>query len=313
MKVLITSRSFGEISREPYEILEKAGIRAVKLEGSYDREKFAKELSDSDALIIGAHKLEEEAVRNAPKLKIVCKHGAGLDNIDLDMAKRYGITVTNVPGTNSNAVADLAFGLMLSVARGITGAACAVKNGNWGKYIGTDVCGKRLGLVGFGAIARNVARRARGFRMEVWAYDPYVTELPEEFADVKLKSFEELLPACDFLSFHVPLTDATRGLLSAEGFAKMKPGSIVINTSRGGVVDEEALLAALQSGRIAGAGLDVLSVESADTPLAALDNVVITPHIGMYSKEAISAVSLICAENAAAALTGGELKFVVSP
>lgn len=313
MKVLITSRSFGEIDDRPYQLLAQAGIETEKLVGKYDSDRFADALADCEALIIGAHPLEERALRGATKLKIVCKHGAGLDNIDLAMAKRYGITVTNVPGTNSDAVADLALGLMLAVSRKISLAANAVKNGIWEKFIGSDVCGKRLGLVGFGAIARNVARRAQGFGMEIWAYDPYITEPPKAFANVKMKSFAELLPACDFLSFHVPLTDDTRGMLSADGFSKMKPGSIVINTSRGGVVEEEALLAALQSGKIAGAGLDVVAGESAETPLAALENVVITPHIGMYSKEAISAVGWICAQNVVAALTGGDLKFVVCP
>ena len=167
-----------------------------------------------------------------------------------------------------------------------------------------------LGLLGFGAIAKGVARRARGFGMKVLAYDPYVTSLSEEFAGwVELCTLDEVVASCDFLSVHMPLTPETRNIISKDALAKMKHGAYVINTARGGIVDEAALYDALVSGHLSGAAMDVVEAEpmTADHPLLSLDNVVVTPHIGMYSKEAINAVSMICAENVVACLCGGEL------
>ena len=253
-----------------------------------------------------------DKLERCPKLKIICKHGAGLDNIHLDKARELGIAVCNVPSTNSNAVADLAFGLILAVARNIVSTNRWVREGKWQTAIGVDVCGKTLGLMGFGAIARNVARRASGFGMKVLAYDPYVKELPEEFRSyVALCAKEEVITGCDFLSLHLPLTDETRGMISAPQLTSMRQGAYVINTARGGIVSEKDLYDALISGHIAGAAMDVSEVEPmpADNPLLTLDNVIVTPHIGMYSREAIGAVSLICAQNAAACAEGKPVLF----
>jgi D-3-phosphoglycerate dehydrogenase len=253
-------------------------------------------------------------MERCPKLKIICKHGAGLDNIHLDKAKELGISVCNVPGTNSNAVADLTFSLMLAVARNVVCTNRWVHEGKWQTAIGVDVCYKTLGLMGFGAIAKNVARRAAGFGMKVLAYDPYVKELPEEFQSyVTLCGQEEVIAGCDFLSLHLPLTDETRDMIDAPQLAQMKKGSYVINCARGGIVSEKALYDALVSGHIAGAAMDVSEVEpmATDNPLLTLDNVIVTPHIGMYSKEAIGAVSLICAQNVAAYAQGKELQHKV--
>jgi D-3-phosphoglycerate dehydrogenase len=311
-KVLITSRSFGKVSNAPGEILCQAGIEVVEMQGEYDEDAFISLLKECDALIIGAHQLTERAIVSAPKLKLVCKHGAGLDNIDLELAKKYGLTVTNVPGTNSNAVADLTFALMLDVARKVSYGAATVKQGQWNKIIGTDVCGKTLGLIGFGAIASNVAKRAKGFQMKVLAYDPFVKAVPEELSFVELVSFEQVVAGCDFLSVHVPLNRDTKGLVNQDIMSRMKKGSFIVNTSRGGIVDEAALYDAVASGHIAGAGLDVTEQEPPHrNPLLTLDNVTIVPHIGMYSVEAINAVSQICAENVAAFAAGKEVRFKV--
>ncbi|MHB1314034.1 MAG: phosphoglycerate dehydrogenase [Christensenellales bacterium] len=312
IKVLITSRSFGKVSDEPAGELKKAGIAFDFLDGDYDEERFVAAIGAYDALIIGAHTFTARAMQAAKKLKIVCKHGAGLDNLDLDLCKKYGFTVTNVPGTNSNAVADLAFGLMLDISRRITESAISTKNGKWERFMGRDVFKKTLGLAGFGAIARNVARRAAGFSMKVLAYDPFVTEVPEGFLHVTLCSLQQVLENCDILSVHVPLTKETKDLIGDKEMKQMKRGSYIINTSRGGVVNEEALYHNVVSGQITGAGLDVTVGEPpAGSPLLTLDNVVITSHIGMYSIEATNAVSLICAQNVARYFSGGELMFRV--
>jgi len=280
--------------------LKDAGFDAEFYNTDFHESVFREKLSECDALIIGAHQLTEEAVRNAPRLKIVCKHGAGLDNIDLDMTNRYHIKVVNVPDVNSNAVADLAFSLILDVARKTSYASKKAKEGIWEKAIGVDVHHKNLSLLGFGQIGKNVARRAKGFSMKVFVYDPYINVLPEEFTEyVTLVSLEEALQNADFLSIHVPLNENTKNLIDSNRLNMMKKGSYIINTSRGGIINEGDLIKALETKHIAGAGLDVMAQEpaGADNPLLHMENVTITPHIGMYSYEAINAVSVIAAQN----------------
>ena len=310
LKVLITSRSFGKIGDSAKKVLEDAGIEITNISANFDQAEFERIIPEFDALIIGAHDFSEADMGRCPKLKIICKHGVGLDNIHVSKAKELGIAVCNAPGTNSNAVADLTLGLMLSVCRKISHSAALVREGVWKSHIGEDVCGKTVGLLGFGAIAKGVARRARGFGMKILAYDPFVTELPEEFAGwVELCDMEKVITACDILSVHIPLTPETRNTISTAELAKMKQGAYVINTARGGIVDETALYEALVSGHLNGAAMDVVESEpmTPEHPLLSLDNVVVTPHIAMYSKEAINAVSMICAENVVACLTGGEI------
>lgn len=310
LKVLITSRSFGKIGDSAKKVLEDAGIEITNISADFDQAEFERIIPEFDALIIGAHDFSEADMERCPKLKIICKHGVGLDNIHVNKAKELGIAVCNAPGTNSNAVADLTFGLVLSVCRKISHSAALVREGVWKSHIGEDVCGKTVGLLGFGAIAKGVARRARGFGMKILAYDPYVTELSEEFAGwVELCDMDTVITSCDILSVHIPLTPETRNTISTAELAKMKQGAYVINTARGGIVDEMALYNALKSGHLNGAAMDVVESEpmTPDHPLLSLDNVVVTPHIAMYSKEAINAVSMICAENVVACLTGGQM------
>ena len=309
-KVLITSRSFGKIGDSAQKVLLDAGIEITNISVDFNQTTFEQIIPEFDALIIGAHDFSEADMERCPKLKIICKHGVGLDNIHVNKAKELGIAVCNAPGTNSNAVADLTLGLMLSVSRKISHSAALVRDGVWKSHIGEDVCGKTLGLLGFGAIAKGVARRARGFGMKILAYDPYVTQLPEEFAGwVELCGMDNVLTSCDILSVHMPLTPETKNMISTETLAKMKQGAYVINTARGGIVDETALYNALVSGHLHGAAMDVVESEpmTPDHPLLSLDNVVVTPHIAMYSKEAINAVSMICAENVVACLSGGQM------
>lgn len=309
-KVLITSRSFGKIRDTAPNMLLDAGIEITSLADGFDQAEFNRIIPEFDALIIGAHDFAEADMERCPKLKIICKHGVGLDNIHLNKAKELGIAVCNAPGTNSNAVADLTFGLMLSVSRKISHAAALVRQGVWKSHIGEDVYAKTLGLLGFGAIAKGVARRAKGFGMKVRAYDPFVTQVPPEFEGwVELCSKEDVIASCDFLCIHIPLTPETRNSISTAELARMKKGAYLINTARGGIVDEAALYDALVSGHLSGAAMDVVEAEpmKADHPLLTLDNVVVTPHIAAYSKEALDAVSLICAQNVVACLNGGEL------
>lgn len=313
-KVLITSRSFGKNNHAAYDILTEAGYEITNIGASFDQTAFEAMVPDYDALIIGAHEFPEEVMERCRKLKIICKYGVGLDNIHLEKAKELGVAVCNTPVTNSNAVADLAFGLMLSAARNIQRSSLNVLKNVKQSVIGVDVCYKTLGLLGFGAVARCVARRAKGFGMKLLAYDPYVTEVPEEFAEyMTLNTFDEVLSKCDYLSVHMPLTEETHYMIGEKQLASMKEGAILVNTARGGIVDEKALYDALVSGHIAAAAMDVVEHEpvTPDHPLLTLDNVIITPHVGMYSKEAINAVGMICAQNAAACALGKLLQHQV--
>jgi D-3-phosphoglycerate dehydrogenase len=314
IKVLVTSRSFGQVSKEPLDVLTKAGCETTLMGADFNEEKFKAEIPAYDALIIGAHPFLPEDMAKCTKLKIICKHGAGLDNINLQKAREMGITVTNVPAMNANAVADLAIGHMLNICRGISLCSSNVKKGMWKTHIGRDLYKKKLGLIGFGEIAKNVARRAKGFSMEVLAYDPYITHVPEEFAGfVQVVQLEQIVAACDFISIHVPLTPETKNLFNEERIMRMKQGAYLINTARGGIVNETDLYTCLKNGHLGGAAMDVAENEpiQPDHPLLSLDNMVITPHIGMYSLEAINAVSMICAQNVSRMVNGETLQYIV--
>jgi len=313
-KVLITSRSCGTTSDRPFRILEQAGISYTLMGADFDYAAFARVIPEYVALIIGAHRFAPADLMKCDKLQIICKHGAGLDNIPLDKAKEKGIAVTNVPSMNANAVADFTFALILNLSRGVSPAVASVRAGSSATFVGRDVWQKTLGLVGFGAVARAVARRAAGFAMEVFAFDPYLEEIPEEFSGtVTLCAFDRILTESDVVSIHAPLTDDTTGLFDRDAIMRMRKDALLINTARGGIVSEKDLYECMKGGRLFGAALDVTEEEPtrSDNPLLTLSNVLITPHIGMYSVEALSAVGLVCAENVVRKLRGEELRYQV--
>lgn len=313
-KVLVTSRSFGKTSPKPFEVLEAAGIEYTLMGADFDEEKFKEVIHEYDGLIIGAHLFYPEDMERCKNLKIIAKHGAGLDNIYLEDAKRLGIRVTNVPAMNANAVADLAFAHILNISRGISITNQRVHNGEWKTFIGKDVFEKTLGLIGFGAIAKNVARRAKGFSMQVLVYDPFVTEVPEEFKDfVTLADLDTVTEKSDVISIHVPLTDTTKYLFNKERIMRMKKEAYLVNTGRGGIIHEQDLYECMKNGHLGGCAVDVTEHEpiEKDSPLLELENFVVTAHIGMYSIEAISAVSVVCAENVAKLLNGEEPRFII--
>lgn len=304
-KVLITSRSFGQVSQEPVKYLEDRGFQVSYYNQEYEEEGLIDNLKGCEGLIVGAHPLTERVFLETPGLRCVVKHGAGLDNIDMEAARRNDVWVDNVPSTNSDAVADLTMGLLIDVARKISCSDRQVREGLWEKAIGVDAYGKTLSLIGFGTIGRKVAKRARGFSMRILTYDPYLKEIPEEYGDyVALTDFGEAIAAADFLSLHLPLTSETRNLIGNNEMAMMKQGSFLINTSRGGIVNEKALVRALDQGQLRGVSLDVLEEEPlpVNHPLRGRENVIITSHIGMYSEEAINAVSLQAAQKLVTAL-----------
>jgi glyoxylate reductase len=254
--------------------------------------------------------IDEEVLRNAPGLKVVANFAVGFNNIDVDAATRSGVVVTNTPGVLTETTADFAWTLMMAAARRVVEADRFARGGKfkcWGPkmFLGYDVFGKRLGLVGLGRIGQAVARRAKGFAMKVLFHD---NEIPDSIASelgVERVAVDDLLRTCDFISLHVPLTPDTRHLLNDRTFAMMKPTCIVVNSSRGPVIDEKALVRALKQGRIAGAGLDVFENEPAiDTDLLEMDNVVLAPHIASASHETRLKMCMMAAENLISALKG---------
>jgi D-3-phosphoglycerate dehydrogenase len=309
-KILVTNASFGKYSTRAQEILKRYGLEIIRPKQPVaDGDDLLEYLDDVIAIITGLEPITQKVINTAPRLKVIGKHGIGVDNIDLDAAKRKGVTVLNSPGTNREAVADLVFGLMLSLARKIPNSDSQVRAGKWPKVFGQSVFGKTLGIIGLGAIGRSMVQRARGFDMKVFAFDNYWNK---EYADangVIFSDIDGILKEADFISLHVPLTPETKNLIGMEQLNSMKPSSYLINASRGGVVDEDALYTALKEGKIAGAGLDVFSTEPLiDSPLFELDNVILSPHMGGFTDGALGLTSEYIAQSIIDALDGMELK-----
>jgi D-3-phosphoglycerate dehydrogenase len=263
--------------------------------------EFTRHLADADALIIrSAVKLTADVLKQAPKLRVIGRAGAAHDNVDLTAATAAGILVMNTPGGNAASVAEHTVALMLSMARSIPQANASTKAGKWEfrKFLGSELRGKTLGVIGLGSVGREVGRRARAFDMHVVAHDPYVTAQLARDAGVELCSLQELYRLSDYITVHVSLTPETDRILNQEAFAQMKQGVRIVNCARGELVDEAALKAALESGKVAGAALDVFEEEPAskDNPLFAFESVLATPHIGGATAEAREIVGLRIAE-----------------
>ena len=252
-------------------------------------DELARDLANADALIVrSATQVTPALIEAAPKLRVIARAGTGVDNVDVAAATARGILVMNAAGANSISVAELAIALMLSLARAIPAADASMKQGVWEKkrFMGTELRGKLLGVVGFGRIGREVAARARAFGMEIVAYDPFIAARAAEAAGVPLAELDDLLARADFVTLHVPALPETRHLINAARLAKMKKGVRIVNTARGELIDEAALAAAIESGQVAGAGLDVFDPEPpTDSRLTSLPQVVVTPHIAASTTE----------------------------
>lgn len=308
-RVLVATRSFGSTSSKPWDVLNEAGVEVVKadMQGEITEERMIELLQDIDGAIVGVVPMTARVLEKSPRLKVVSMHGVGVDHIDLDAASRLGVVIANCPGANDQAVADLAVGLMIAVARQIPGADRSLRQQQWGRYNGSELWGKTLGLIGYGRIGRGVARRALGFDMQILVYDPYVQPEQVGFSEVKLTSFEEVIRSADFVSLHAALTSETRAMIGEPQLRAMKPTAYLINTARGGLVDEAALYQALRNKVIAGAALDVFVEEPPlGSPLLQLDNVILTPHIGAHTREAIERMGVMAAQNVVLTLQGGQ-------
>lgn len=295
-KILVTTPTYSKYSSLPKKKLEDAGFEILWIPEA-THEQISENIAGMDAILVGLEQVTEDIIERATKLKVIGKHGVGIDNIALEAATKRGIKVINAPGANSDAVADYAFGLILSVARSIHSGANRLNNKEWPKIIGKSVWGATLGIIGLGAIGKGVARRAKGFDMKILAYDNIWDEEFVKKYEIEKASLERLLRESDFVSLHVSLNNETVNMISKKQFNQMKKTAILINTSRGGLVNEEDLYQAIQEGVIAGAGVDAFSQEPLmESPLLGLENVLATPHLATYTQEALTNMSLISTE-----------------
>jgi D-3-phosphoglycerate dehydrogenase len=311
------------ITDSPFPSLDPAKAALARLDPEY---RMAKSPSaddilavarDADAVLVTYAKLPGELLRQFRRCKAIGRFGLGVDNIDLPAAKELGIAVNYVPDYCLREVSDHAMALLLALARKITLSNKLVQSGRWEVPPLVPLRrleGRVLGLIGFGNIPRALAPKARAFGLQVITHDPYVGKDVLDAVGVEGVSFDDLLARSDFISVHAPLMPATRGLVNAAAFAKMKNGAMLINTARGPLVDEDALVMALDSGKLGGAALDVVATEplAKDSPLLNRDNVILTPHTAFYSVEALEELQTKCAGDVARVLSGEKAVYPIS-
>ncbi|KUO72634.1 MAG: hypothetical protein APF77_07280 [Clostridia bacterium BRH_c25] len=311
VKVLITAHSFGSCGKAAFDILDGAKVKysIMHRKEIFKEEDLIDEVKSFDALIVGADVISRKVIENAPKLRIISKHGVGLDNIDLEAAKERNIVVAAAIGSNNIAVAELTICLMLALARRVALCDREVKAGEWNRYKGMELMGSTLGVIGTGKIGKEVIARMKSFGMNVLAFDLNQDKGFAKEYNVKYVPLNELLAQADFLCIHAPLTDSTKYLINKSNLIRIKRTAILINTARGGIVDEDALYSALINKEIAGAAIDTFEYEPPGrNRLLELDNVIATPHIGAYTKEAIDKMSKYSAEAIAQFAKGENIK-----
>jgi D-3-phosphoglycerate dehydrogenase len=310
--VLVTPRSFAVTSPKPIHMLEEAYCQVIRLERPTDdiitTEIMIEAARGVQAIIIGIEPLNRAVLEHAPDLRVISKYGVGMDNIDIEAARSRGIALGWTPGANSNAVAEMTLGLMFALARSIPQSDRAMHDGRFERARGFELHGRVLGVIGLGRIGVRVAKAASCLGMRVLAYDPYLGESP--MAGIPLVDLSQLYQEADVISLHLPLTEQTRHMIDAQVLSAMKPDALLINTARGGIVDEGALYDALQAGELGGAAIDCFSQEPAyDSPLLKLKQVVGTPHTASHTQEASEAMGSMAAENAIAGLQGKALPY----
>jgi D-3-phosphoglycerate dehydrogenase len=315
-RILITSvflRPGDEVDRR----LQDAGFETIHrpLTGKRSEEELIALLQGVDGAIVSVDPFTARVLDAAPQLKVISRTGVGYDAIDVKAATARGVVVTTTPGVNRDAVADLAFALILCCARKLPENLAEVRRGGWKRHEGVDLAEKTLGIVGLGTIGKEVAKRAKAFKMRIVAYDLVQDPPFAEATGVAYVSIEDLLRQSDFASIHCFLNETTRHLINAERLAFMKPTAYLVNTARGGLVDTEALCRALRERRIAGAALDVVEEEPlpADSPLRVLDNVYLTPHAAGSTSDARERSGTTAAENLIHALRGERPEGIVNP
>src|SRR5512144_1001219 len=305
-----------DLSADGIQILRKAGLE-VEVRTALPPDELERIIPAYDALAVrSATKVTARLLEKATRLKVVGRAGVGVDNVDVEAATRSGVVVMNTPGGSSTTVAELTLALMLALARHVPQATASVKAGRWEKkkFQGRELAGKTLGVVGIGNIGSIVVQRCLAMRMHVVAYDPFIGLEAAVRLGVVQVTLEQLWREADVVSLHLPLTEQTRDVVSAETIAKMRRGALLVNCARGGLVDERAVAEALASGQLGGAAFDVFEKEppAPDHPLLLLDNFICTPHLGASTDEAQAAVAVAIADQLAAYLTRGEVRNAIN-
>lgn len=312
-KVLVTATSYASQDEQLRTTLEgKVGEVVYNTTGKPLSSPQLQELLPTvDGMIAGLDEIDAAALASAPDLKVVARYGVGYNNVDLEAARLHQVIVTNTPGANAKSVAELTIALILNLLRPVISAVQMTRGGEWPRFKGLSLQGKTIGLVGCGAIGKETARRLAGFECEILVYD---IDEDKNFASehgVRYIPLGELLPKSDLVSLHLPGIPETTGLVNEEFLSKMKPGSYLVNTARGELVDETALVNALQSGHLRGAALDVFQQEppEVDNPLLHLDQVIVTPHMGAHSDSATNAMGWMALSECLAVLQGEKPKY----
>jgi len=314
-RVYVTAKSFGRVVPDGLKILEK--IAEVK-RNPYNRlmteEELTQSLKNVDAVILGIDKCSRKVIESLKRLKVIGRHGVGLDNVDLDAATEKGIIVTYTPHVNADSVADHTWALILTLARKIIPADASTKAGRWEgpKFIGIELSSKTFGIIGLGAIGQRVAKRASGFDMNILYHDKRRNEALERGMGITYVDLERLLRESDIVTIHAALTSETRRMIGTRELRMMKKTALLINTARGEIIDEKILVKALREGWIAGAALDVFEREPPEQ-LLKIGNVVLTPHMSSYTFEALRRMDTMVAEDIVKVLTGGKPEHVANP
>ena len=313
--VLVTPTSYGRNDPKLITELEKqAGKVTYNSSGKpLSSAQVAELLPGVDGYIAGLDVIDAAALATAGRLQVIARYGVGISNVDLAAAREKGIVVTNTPGANAKSVAELTMGLILNLVRPIIDAAAQTRQGEWPRTKGHSLVDKTIGLIGLGAIGKEVARRLAGFDCQVLAYDVIVDDAFAAAHNVAIVSLEELLQQADIVSLHLPVLPQTSGMVNGEFIQQMKSGAYLINTSRGELVDEKELYAALTAGKLAGAALDAFSQEppGAENPLLQLPQVIPTPHMGAHTDGATNAMGRMALADCLAVLQGQEPRYRV--
>lgn len=310
--VLVTARSFANTPGAHQTILRDAGCQLDLKPPAhpYSAEQLRELVAGYDGIIAGLDAFDASVIERADRLKVISRYGVGVDAVDIDAATRKHIAVTNTPGANMLGVSELTLGLLFALARQIPQVAARAKSGEWKRPTGWELNGKTLGVVGFGAIGRDVGRKAVALGMKVLAYDPF---WKGEMAGVQPTDFNSLVAASDVITLHSALTPETTNLINTERIAHMKDGAYIINTARGELVDEDALYAALKSGKLGGAAIDAFRHEPpVGSPLLTLDNFIAIPHLGATTKESVERMAMMASENLLKVLKDEFCEYIVN-
>ncbi|WP_226553671.1 phosphoglycerate dehydrogenase [Celeribacter naphthalenivorans] len=307
-RVLVTATNFSELCKEAKALLLENGCDVI--ENDFGRPMTFDELKDRvadvDAVVAGVDDWNEDVFKIAPNLKAIARFGVGVDNIDIETARKYGISVTNAAGGNSNAVAELTVGLIISAMRSVPQLHASTREGKWDRFVGDEIINRKIGILGFGNIAQSIAKKLQGFDVDVMAYDKFPNMAAAEKLGVTMVDADTVVAEADVLCMMLPSLKETHHFMNAETFAKMKDGAYFINTARGALVDEAALAEALTGGKLRAAAIDVYETEptSVDNPLFSIPNILTTPHTAAETYETYHGVGLITAQAVLDVLAG---------